>query len=284
MKRIVGLFVIIFLLTSCGGSNQIQSKTVIDDLGNPVALTATPKKIISLSPSLTEVVYYLGLGKNLVGRTNFCNYPPEVVKVETMGDILNLKIERIVELQPDLILANRGVPMEIIDKLKKTNLIVTAFDPKTVEEIFDVLDKVADLCQVDRRSIQVREELAKLKADNTNGPLVYIEIWDNPFSTFGKNTFGADLVRWVGGKNFGDTLIGDYPNPAAEAVIQSNPDIIIIPESYQPNQQDFAKRPGFEGVTAVVKSKVFAISDDLIMRPGPRIIESARILKMFLGL
>ncbi len=216
----------------------------------------------------------------MIGRTSYCNYPPEVSSVESVGDPLNLKIERIIELKPDLVLVNRLVQIEVINKLKQAGLRVEAFDPQTVSEVPDTIDEIADLLGAPKKGEQLRAELEKYRRPTSaeNPTLVYVEIWDNPPSTFGKSSLGADMVRWVGAKNLGDMLVGDFPTTSNEAIADLNPDCIVIPESYNKKTEDLAKRTGFANVKAIKNGRVLIINDDILMRPGPRVLEAIKQL------
>lgn len=267
MKRFFAIILTTLLLASCGTSSPKPDEI---------------KTIVSLTPNMTEIVYFLNMGERLIGRTNYCNYPPECLKVESVGDPLNLRLERIVELKPDLVLVNRMVKMEDVNKLKEAGLYVEAFDPQTIEEIFSTMDKIADLCGVERNTDELRVECAKYKKDKPTGALFYMEIWDSPATTFGKNTLGSDLINWIGGKNIGDDLQGEFPTISKESLVALDPDIIIYPQSYKPEQADFASK-GFGQIKAVKNAKVFALNDDLMMRPSPRVFETLKILTQFAG-
>lgn len=269
MRKFCIFLVILFLLASCSTPTSQQNKT---------------QKIISLSPNITEIVYFLGAGDRMIGRTSYCNYPPEVSKVESVGDPLNLKIERIIELKPDIVLVNRLVQIEVINKLRQANLNVETFDPQTIYDVLDTIDKIANLLGSPKKSRLLLTDLEKYhkQVSEKNSLLVYVEIWDNPPTTFGKTSLGADMVRWIGAKNLGDMLIGDFPTISNEAIVDLNPDYLIIPESYNKKPEDLNKRVGFTNLKAVKNKKILIMKDDILMRAGPRILEAIKQLTHFL--
>jgi iron complex transport system substrate-binding protein len=281
-KQFVALCAAILLFAGCGTDQQPSGITIVDDLQTSVTLAATPQRIVSLTPNTTEIVYYIGLGKELVGRSNYCNYPPEVSNVVSVGDPMSLSIEKIIELKPDLVVANRMIPIEIIEKLRSLGLTVAAFDPLSVDGVIDTINRMSMLCQVPTNTDQLIADLVTYKkplGDKT----VYIEIWNEPPTTFGKNTFGSDLVKWVGAINLGDQLEGAYPTTTDEALLKLNPTVVVIPTKNRESVDKFKSRKGFDALEAVKNNKVFAIDEDIISRPGPRIIDAIKELSTFVN-
>lgn len=284
MKRFLLLAMIaIIALSACGQSEKGPANiTVKDDLGHEIVIGNPPKKIISLTPNTTEIVYFLGLGDKLIGRTNYCNYPPAVSKVESIGDVTTFSIEKIVALKPDLVIANRMISLEFIEKLQSMGLNVAAFDPNSVDAIIDTIKKIALICGVPHNTDALSSALDNLKK-TSNGNTVYIEIWNNPPTTFGKETFGSDMVKWVGATNLGDSLEGVYPTTTDESLIKLNPDVVIIPTKNRKAVEEFKSRKGFDIIRAVKENKVFTIDEDIMSRPGPRVIDAIKQLEVFIN-
>jgi cobalamin transport system substrate-binding protein len=272
MKKF-GLFVSVFIVVlmvfvSCG------NPVVVDDLGYDITTEKAPQRIVSLTPNITEMLFYLGVGDRVVARTSFCNYPPEVSEIPAIGDMMNLSVETILDFEPDLVIANRMVPMEIIEQLRQISskkIIVSAFDPDSIEGVISTIDRIATLCHVPSKSKELLNQMNKLKAEKSN-KLVYVEIWGDPPMTFGKNTFGSDLIKWAGCTNLGDKVAGDFPTTTHESIIDLNPDVIIIPDPYGETVEGISSRPGYSEITAVKNGKVFSVDADIIMRPGPRMV------------
>jgi iron complex transport system substrate-binding protein len=278
MKKIASFLVVLIVvisIVSCGIND-----VVTDDLGNPVVLNKSPERIVSLTPNITEILFYLGLGDRIVGRTAYCDYPPKASDIQSIGDIMNLSIESIVELEPDLVLINRMVPMEIIDQLKSISLKkinVAAFDPSSIIGVISTIDRIAKICGVESNSNKLLNQMKDLKREQSS-KLIYFEIWGDPPTTFGKDTFGADIIRWSGSSNLGDQIEGDYPTTTHESIISMNPDYIIIPESYDFTPSDISRRPGYTEIKAVKEGNIKTIDGDVIMRPGPRMVEALSTL------
>ena len=277
-KSVFLLLAIIMVFVGCAGQTQSPAtSSITDDLGNSITLAKTPERIVSLTPNTTEIIYYLDLGGKLVGRSSYCNYPPEVSKVLSIGDPMSLSIEKIVELKPDLVVANRMIPIEIIEKIKSLGINVAAFDPLTVDGVLETIDKIANLCHVPTKTQELKTELEKYKKPLGN-KLVYVEIWNDPPTTYGANTFGSDMIKWVGGKNLGDELKGAYPMTTDEALIKLNPQIVILPTNNDKAIEQFKARKGLDAIDAVKNNMVFAIDEDIISRPGPRILDAIKVL------
>ncbi len=282
MKRLLAIFAVAVLLAGCGGQTKSGAGdiTITDDLGQRISVTNPPRKIVSLTPNTTEIICYLGLRDKLIGRSNYCNYPPEVKEVTSVGDPLTLSVEKILEMQPDLVVANRMIPVEIIDKMKSLGLNVAAFDPLSVDGVIDTIDRIAMICNVPSKSDELKKELDFYKKEST-GKTVYIEIWNDPPTTYGKNTFGSDMVKWVGATNIGDSMEGSYPVTTNEALLALNPDIVLIPTFNSKAVDDFKIRPGFDAMKAVKDGRVYAVNEDVMSRPGPRVIDAIKLLSEY---
>lgn len=280
MKRTLLLVLAaVMLFAGCGqqtpGSSDI---TINDDLGHQIKVGYSPQRIISLTPNTTEILCFLGLEDRLIGRSNYCNYPPEVEEVPSIGDVTTFSIEKIVAMEPDLIVANRMISLEFVEKLQSMGLNVAAFDPNTVDGIIDTIKRIALICGVPDKTESLSAGLETYKRTEPTGKIVYIEIWNSPPTTFGKDTFGSDVIKWVGGTNLGDSLEGAYPTTTDEALIKLNPDAVVIPTKNSTAVEEFKSRKGFDILKAVKDNKVFAIDEDIMSRPGPRIIDAIKQL------
>ncbi|HOO96271.1 MAG TPA: cobalamin-binding protein [Caldisericia bacterium] len=274
MKKVLVLLLSLLFFASCGTS------FLTDDLGENIEQGLSPERIISLTPNMTEIVYYLGLGDKLVGRTSFCNYPEEVSDVPVVGDIMNLSVENILDLEPDLVLVNRMIPMEVVDQLRKISsrkITVASFDPQSIEDIFNTIERIAQICGVDPNTDELKERMESVKS-SVPEVLVYFEIWGDPPMTVGKNTYQADLIRWLGARNLSDDMVGDFPTISHETIIDLNPDVIILPDPYQDNTESVSDRPGYSNISAIESGRIFNLNSDILMRPGPRMVEAAHLL------
>ncbi len=261
-------------------SGNIYPKiTVKDDLNNVVTFYEKPKRIVSLAPSNTEILFSLGLNDEIVGVTEFCDYPTEAKKKEKIGGFINPNLEKIYSLKPDLVLGIRGNPIDLFMNLKKLKIKSLAFDPKNVDELFKLIltigkvvdkrDEARNLVEVlSEKRMKIIEEARKFKKKR-----VYVEIWNSPYMSVGKNTYINDLIEGVGGINIASKATGDWPILSQEFIINENPEVIIIAYMGQ-TIDDVLKRSGWEKIDAVKNRRIYIFENqDLIFRLGPRIID-----------
>ncbi|MDI6860699.1 MAG: helical backbone metal receptor [Caldisericia bacterium] len=253
--------------------------TIKDDLYNEVTFYEKPKRIISLAPSNTEILFALGLKDEIIGVTEFCNYPEEAKKKEKIGGFSNPNLEKIYSLKPDFVFGIRGNPIDLFINLKKLNIKNLAFDPKSLDDLFNLIltiGKVVDkreeakelVKNLNERRFKILEEAKKLKKRK-----VYLEIWNNPYMSVGKNTYLNEIIEEVGGINIASKATGDWPILSQEFIINENPEVIIITYMGQ-NIDDILKRPGWQNIDAVKNRRVYIFEkEDLIFRLGPRIID-----------
>lgn len=271
--------------------------TVVDDFGRSVAVSKVPERIVSLAPSNTEILFALGLGPKVVGVTKFCDYPPEVPERVQKGDIAVIggfadpSIERIVALDPDLVLASSSLQEEVVRDLGEKGITVIALNPKKVDQILanirlvgEVTGKLEDaekLTNEMQRAIDIVRDKIK---DVTYRPRVYYEVWYEPVYTIGPETWQNQLIERAGGINIFADAKEAYPIVSSEAVIQRDPEIIIVPIGYMGGvkKEDFEKRPGWTAISAVKNNRIFEIDENIVNRPGPRIVQGLQQLARFI--
>lgn len=249
-----------------------------DDLGNEVTFYEPPKRIVSLAPSNTEILFALGLNDRIIGVTDYCDYPSEAKGKEKIGGFSNPNLEKIYSLKPDFVFGIRGNPKETLINLTKLKINILAYDPKNIDELFDLIysiGKITDKREEAERLIKKMREKRDLiikRAETLKKKRVYLEIWNNPFMSVGENTYLNRLIEDVGGINIAKKAKGDWPILSQEFIITENPEVIILAYMGQ-DIEDILKRPGWENVDAVKNGRVYNINSDLIFRLGPRIID-----------
>lgn len=257
--------------------------TVTDDLGREVTIEKIPQRIISLSPSNTEILFALGLGDKVVGVTNFCNYPPEAKKKEKIGGYSNPSLEKIIDLKPDLILASFGNPGKLIDQLQNLKLTVVGLNPKTIEDIFGSIELVGKITGEEEKASKLvknlREKMERVTFITKNltlkqKPRVLYIVWYKPLWTAGSGTFIDELIQKAGGVNIAGDLSG-WPKISLEVVIKKNPQIIIVGEGHPRGLIKKVKAEStLSGTDAFKNNKIFTIDADVVSRTGPRIIDA----------
>ncbi len=268
-------------------------QTFTDDLGNTVVLAQPPRRIITLQPNLAEIVALVGAIDQLVGVTEFCNYPPEAAAKPKVGGIINPSLEKIVGLQPDLVLASRGNDAAFIRRLQQMGIEVLGYDPQRLEEVIDLVRRLGEITGHHQQAEKAAQELEKRQqaviqqAQNLSTPglkVLFVLSWE-PLFVAGATSFVDDMITTAGGQNVVAHITGvdqkkPWPQISREAVVAANPEVIIsttvhgLPQ--RAGQEEILRRlktdPAWQQVTAIKHGQVHIIEDDLVTIPGPRLI------------
>lgn len=285
----IHLFVVagaVFLL--CAGclsqteTRDIKAGNIItDNLGRTVSITDSPQRIVSLAPSVTEILFALGLENRIVGVDTNSNYPEAVKTIEKVGDWIPDE-EKIIALDPDLILVSDMTSLEVITSLEERGLVVVCLAPKSVDGVLQSILLVGfitgtqDTAQevTDRLNQRIEAVTTVTSSSDLYRPSVYLEYY--PYWTFGPGSFGNDLLVMAGGRNIAEDTAAAYVNISSEYIVGRNPEIIIFTVGYTTDTtvEDIMRRPGFDTTDAVRNNKIYTICDDILSRPGPRIVDA----------
>ena len=263
----------------------VQAATLIDMVGREVELHEPPRRIISLAPSLTEILYALGAGDAVVGVTDYATYPPEVEIKPSVGGGINPNLEVIVALKPDLIFvsadANRW---DTITQLEQLQIPVFGIKPVGIEGVFASIDKVGQVLGGKREAEELvagmRRRMATVseKVKGLARPKVLYVIWIDPLIVAGGGTVINGLIDVAGGTNV--VRIPGFSRYSLEQVLVHEPDVIVLAlDGGVPEDREVLRRlPGWREMRAVREGAVRVIDANLINRPGPRIVEAAEFL------
>jgi len=257
-------------------------RTIKDSMGTEVRLDKDPVRIIPLAPSLTEILYYLGLGDRVVGVPSFSYYPPEAKEKPGIGSYTNVNIEKIISLSPNLVIGTKdGNSKEDAELLREAGIPVYIVNPRNVREAISTIGEIGDICGVTEKARQLvnglnkRLDVVQRLAASGNKPLVFLQINLKPIMTVNKNTFHNDLIRLAGGINMTADEPITYPRISIEEVIRKKPDIILISSMERGGEFEEAKKEWMKwtSIPAVKNNRVYLIDSDLIHRPSQRIID-----------
>lgn len=257
---------------------------VTDDLGKVLTLDKTPQKIVSLAPSVTEILFAIGAGGKVVGVQDFSNYPPEAASLPKVGGF-PLNYELIASLQPDLCIGADITSPDDIAKLEGLGLKVIVVNRTDLEGIFTNIELVGKAVGMEKSANDLAASLrAELKAlrerlqTATTKPRVFVEL-DETLYTVAPGSFIHPLIEMAGGANIAADSTNPYPQFSAEQIIAKDPQVIILADAaYGVTAEQVKARPGWEAITAVKNGAVYPIDGDIISRPGPRILQGLQAL------
>ena len=286
MKRALSTLLIVTLgLAACRQTeshhNASPSGALIDDLGHSVALSNPPRRIVSVAPSLTEIVYLLGSDSSLVGVTDYCDYPEAAKKKARIGGMLNPSIERILALDPDLVLmSGSGNLKSDYDQLTSAGVRVFVSYPRSIE---GVLKSIRDCGVLTGRQpaadsmtnlLRARCDSLSRFAATRKGASVLMLLSLNPLIAIGPGTFLNELLTMANGKNIVRDSSMAYPVISREEVIRRQPDVIIATNDIVRSKGDIlAAYPEWKSLTAIRNGRVTLVDASCVSRPGPRIVD-----------
>jgi iron complex transport system substrate-binding protein len=259
--------------------------TLTDALGHAVTLETQPQRIVSMAPSNTEILFALGAGTQVAGVTTYCNYPPAAAKKPNVGEFSRSSLESIVSLNPDLVLAARFNPMEVLEGLRRLGIPVFALAPSRFTDILDTVDQIGRLsghaATSDSlvRSMRVRVEAVRSAVATVPDSARPLVLWGRlkaPMYTAGPGGYLNDLINLAGGRNLAADARADWPQIGLETIVSRNPDVIIVSGGDSDIDRDLERlrgTGGWQGVQAVIQGRIYNVDPDLLQRPGPRIVQ-----------
>lgn len=290
-KKMLSVFLLFSLNAVLFGNQQ---KIIKDDLDFPYTLTSPPQRIISLAPNITEILFDLDLGEKVVGVTRYCDFPEKALKKEKIGGMIDLNLEKIIALKPDLIIGFRGNPIRTVERLRGLHLPLFVLEAGTnLETIFIIIEKIGTISQKEKKAEILVESLKKRYGETQaalrnvqHEPRVFLSIHGTGLWTCGKGSFLNDLVEKARGVNIAGNIRRKWLHYNREQLIHDNPEVIIILSRSQrefSNVKDWIKNEAhLKGIKAVETDRIYFLDENLATRPGPRLIDAleelARIL------
>ncbi len=286
MQLVIGIFIILSLLITMtiGCSPQTIPGTFTDDLGRTITVDKIPQRIVSHVPSITEILFALELGEKIVGVSEYGDYP-EAAKTKTkVGGLVNPSIEKIVDLDPDLVLTNGSVEylMPQLDSLGITYIVLY---PNDVDGILKNIELVGKVTGADKKAKEVirdmQDRILQITTKVKDAPRVKVFYTfattdlNNPW-TAGPGSFVDSLITMAGGENIAAKAMAPWIQFSIEEVIAADPDVIIVDAAMGSAVTPIAelkKHPVWRKIAAVKQGRTYPIDGDLVNRPGPRIVQ-----------
>ncbi|MGH4121969.1 MAG: ABC transporter substrate-binding protein [Clostridium sp.] len=296
-KSIISIVLAIFVcfaVTACGNKgesdkaiNTTKKETqgvvyplkVVDSYKRTVTIEKEPKRIITIAPNITEGVYALGKGANLVGRSDYDDYPTESLKVASVGSLTKPNIEKIVELKPDVVIASTHFSKDVVKKLEALNIkVIVLYGEENFMGVYDTMSKLGQVVNASGKAQSLIADMKKKVADitskvaNAKKPTVYYVVGFGKSGDFtaGKDTFIGNMIEIAGGKNAADDAVGwKY---SIEKLVEKNPDILICSKFFD-TKKGIGATNGYKDLKSVKNGKLLEIDDNTIVRQGPRSAE-----------
>jgi iron complex transport system substrate-binding protein len=292
LKTKIILLAAAILVAACNHSGnqaikQSDNDTVTDDYGRTVVVPAGPQRVVSLSPAVTEIIYALGAEDVLVGRTDFCEYPPEAVEIPSIGGISNLNIEKILSLNPDLVISGSMVGKKVTDQMDQMGVpMVCVIEKPRFEALYDNILAIGRLVgkehEADSTVESLKWKVKRLLADtslstfNSQLSTCYYVVGFGAGGNFtaGGNTFINDIIRMAGGRNIAEDIDGwSY---SLEALMKENPDYVIVRRE---DSAAFCSMKPYYNLQAVKEGHVIGIVSGTLDLQVPRNIDAILYLR-----
>ena len=258
---------------------------VFDDNGQKVNLKEPAKRIISLAPNITEVLFYIGAGEQIIGADEYSNYPKAAKKIPRVSNYAAANYELILSLKPDLVIAwQSGNGDKVINPLRKLGIPVFVVETQKIDSIPSLFRRFGELSghqdKAEQRAVKFTQRLKILRAEQAGKSLVrtFYQIWDEPLITLNGEHMVSDIIRLCGGVNVFAEAIPLVPYVNIESIIAADPQVIIAGGSQEDKPMWFESWQQWDGISAVLKKQIYLIPSDLMQRHSARILEGAELM------
>jgi len=276
------LAVVVVAVAACRGGER-SSALPVDDEGAGLALQAPASAVVSLSPAFTELLFAIGAGDRLVGRTRWCDYPPGVERVPSVGDGLPPVVEVVLARRPDLVLFYTSASnAAALDQVRRAGITAASFrmdrldDVPRLARLLGWLTGAADSAEWVAQGFERALDSARAVAPAARRRVAVV-VWDNPPIVIGAGSFLSELLRLAGAANAFDDIAAPSAQTSIETIAARNPDALLVLEGDA--SPAFARRPEWQLVRAVRERRFVSVHGSEFHRPSPRAVEAVRVLK-----
>ena len=273
------LLVLTALIAACLATAQ-ASRVVTDETGRTVTVPDHPHRVICLVPSVTDTVFALGSGDDVVAVSDYTTYPPAALKKPSIGSLVKPSIETILSFHPDLVVGT-SIPgsTETASQLKSIGVPVYLLDPqglsgvlRSVKSVGEALNRIPQAAALDA-SLSRRIAAVKARTAGKPAPRVLVPVWYDPIITIGKHAFIGEIIEAAGAKSVTDDLAPDWPQISMEAVIARAPEALVLIRGGKIAIETLQKRPGWSSLPAIQQGKVYYVNNG-IQDPSPVAIDA----------
>jgi iron complex transport system substrate-binding protein len=256
------------------------SRVVTDETGRRVTVPDHPHRVVCLVPSVTDTVFALGSGEDVVAVSDYTTFPPAALKKPSVGSLVKPSIETILSFHPDLVVG-ASIPgsAETATQLKTVGIPVYLVDPHglagilhSVDSVGEALNRVPQAAALNA-SLAKRIEAVKARTAGKPAPRVLAPVWYDPIITVGKHAFITEIIETAGAKSVTDDLVPDWPQISMEAVIARAPEALLLIRGGKISIDMLQNRPGWSSLPAVQTGKIYYV-DTGIQQPSPVAIDA----------
>lgn len=238
---------------------------------------AAPQRIVSLAPSITENLFALGVGERVVGVTSWCHYPAEAASKTVVGDALNLNLEVLLSLEPDLVVGDATLVQSHLDTLEAIGVPTFVISPATVVEVQESLIQLGEAVGAAEKGRELAaamenrlQELVS-RVERPRKPRVFIEVWNEPLMTAARGSFMHELIELAGGENIAADADNPWPTFSPEVVIERDPEVVLLTNF---NLEEALSRPAWQVTSAFQNGHVYEVDPDLFSRTTARLLDA----------
>lgn len=280
------LVVALLLIVGCSnkGGPSAGSISFKDDSGRTFSLDKPARRVVSLAPSNTEIIYWLGADKKLVGVTTYCDYPAAAKKKTKIGDFATPNVEKIAAVEPQVVMATGGLQDTVVKSLGGLGIKVVVFDPTTIDGVIKDISRAARILGVEDQiagkidGLKKRVAAVRDKAKGLEARKVFFEVYNQPLTAAGGGTLIDSMITTAGGTNIGAAAGSQFPQYSEEQLFNEAPYAYVAVKGTQQNPSDISKRPGYDRLAAVKDGRVYVVEDNLFVRSGPRALDGLEAL------
>jgi ABC-type Fe3+-hydroxamate transport system substrate-binding protein len=264
LKRLLSLL----SLTAVLAIPCFASRTLTDEMGRAVVVPDHPHRVICLMPTVTDTVFALGAGDDVVAISDYTKYPAAALSKPSVGDLIKPSIEMILSLHPDLVIGTQPKgPMEVTDQLERAGIPIFLVSPHGIAGIFHSVESIGTalnrIPQADTlvHSLQQRVDAVRARTKGLPAPSVFMPIWYDPITTIGKNAFITEVIEAAGGRSVTDDLSSEWPQISMEIVLERAPDALLLVRGGKTTLQVLQDRPGWSSMTAIKAHRAYYVDD-----------------------
>jgi ABC-type Fe3+-hydroxamate transport system substrate-binding protein len=264
MKRALSLFSLVIIFAAAAPC--FASRTLTDEMGRKVVVPDHPHRVICLMPNVTDTVFALGAGDDVVAISDYTEYPAAALKKPSVGDLINPSIETILSMRPDLVIGVQPTgPMEVTNQLERVGIPVFLISPHGLAGIFHSVETIGTALnrtpEADAlvHSLQQRVDAVRARTKDQPTPRVFMPIWYDPITTIGKNAFITEIIEAAGGRSVTDDLPMEWPVINMEVLLERAPDALLLVRGGKTTFQVLQDRPGWSSMAAIKARRAYYV-------------------------